>query len=66
MQVESLEEEVNQINNFMNIDEFENQKKKQQEALNRLAQLDEEMELLIIKHEPHPPRELGWGKGKDE
>lgn len=50
----------------MNIDEFENQKKKQQEALNRLAQLDEEMELLIIKHEPHPPRELGWGKGKDE
>lgn len=39
---------------------------KKQEEFKKRLQVDEETESLIINHEPPPPRELGWGKGKDE
>lgn len=50
----------------------QNMKEQRQETLNKLAELDEELGLYEInidtpiKENLPPPREMGWGKGKDE
>lgn len=48
----------------------EKDKEKQIKALEELTRLDEELGLYNITNtlikENLPPREMGWGKGKDE